>query len=436
MFNSADDRHEFKPLLVEIEERPLNPLGRAVFWIVIMALLFACLWMIFGQVDVVVTARGKVIPSGEIKRIQPLNSGVVRSILVEAGDYVTKGQVLLEIDPSDVDPELASLRADLKQVELEVVRIDALLQNREFHVDTDFFDVDVLRVQQEIYSAEQKRLQQKVQAKQEVLLQLDEQLAVEQQVAGQSEYMTTLLTDRLTRLEQVRDIISRDEYETTQSELQRYRTELESSRHHSAELRARKLQTFQEIAFIREDERNRLLTDLAEKKQRQLYLQAQIEQTEFRSSRQQITAPVDGHVSRLLFHTIGGVVTPAEDLAYIVPAESPLLVKALLLNKDAGFVARGMDASIKIDTFNFQKYGTIEGKVLQVSRDSMEDEHLGLVYEIYIDPGKNTLLVDGVDTPIVPGMSVTAEVKVGKRRIIEFFLYPVIKYLDEGISVR
>jgi len=240
----------------------------------------------------------------------------------------------------------------------------------------------------------------------------------------------------LNRLEQVRDIISRDEYETTQSEMQRYRTELAASGHRSAELGARKEQTLQEIAFIREDDRNRLLTELAEKNQRQLYLRAQIEQAEFRSSRQQITAPVNGYVSRLLFHTIGGVVTPAEELAYIVPVDSPLLVKARLLNKDAGFVAKDMPASVKIDTFNFQKYGTIEGRVLQVSRDSVEDEHLGLVYETYIAPEKSTLLVDGVETPIVAGMSVSAEVKVGKRRIIEFFLYPLIKYLDEGISVR
>ena len=86
--------------------------------------------------------------------------------------------------------------------------------------------------------------------------------------------------------------------------------------------------------------------------------------------------------------------------------------------------------------FPAQKYGTIDGKVIQVSKDSIEDEHLGLIYEVYIAPEKNTLLVDGIEAPISAGMSVTAEVKVGKRRIIEFFIYPLIKYLDEGISVR
>lgn len=436
MFKPSDDRHEFKPLLVEIEDRPLNPLGRAVFWIVIATILFSCLWMFFGKVDVVVTARGKVIPSGEVKTIQPLNAGVVRSILIRPGDYVTKGQLLMEIDPSDVDPELASMRADHKQAELEIERINSLLEGRKFKVNNEQYDVDVLQVQQDIYAAEHERLKKQIRVKQEILLQLDEQLAGEDNVAVQARYMSGVLEEKLIRLGKVRDIISRDEYENTRSEMKRYRSELGSSQHRSAELSARKTQTIQEIAYIKEEYRNRLLTELTEKKQRYLYLQSKIEKAEFISARQQIIAPVAGYISRLLLHTIGGVVTPAEKLAFIVPENSPLLIKAVLLSKDAGFIAENMAASIKIDTFSFQKYGTIDGKVTQVSKDSIEDEHLGLVYEVYVAPEKNTLIVDGVETPISAGMSVTAEVKVGKRRIIEFFTYPLIKYLDEGVSVR
>jgi len=433
MFKPSDDRHEFKPLLVEIEERPLNPLGRAIFWIVIAAILFTCLWMFFGEVDIVVTARGKVIPAGEVKTIQPLNAGVVRSILIQPGDYVSKGQVLMEIDPSDVDPELTSMQADHKQAELEIERINALLEDRAFNVSNEHYDAEVLRVQQEIYISEKERLKKQIQVKQEGLAQLDERLAAEHKVAEQAGYMFGLLSEKFERLQKVKDIISRDDYERTESEAKRYQTELKSSEHRVSAL---KKQTNQEIAYIEAEYRNRLLAELAEKKQRYLYLQAKIEKAEFISTRQQITAPVDGYISQLLFHTIGGVVTPAEKLAHIVPTNSPLLIKSYLLNKDAGFVAKDMVASIKIDTFNFQKYGTIKGKVIQVSRDSIEDEQLGLVYETYIAPDKNTLVIDGVETPISTGMSVTAEVKVGKRRIIEFFLYPLIKYLDEGVSVR
>jgi len=435
MFKKTDDCHEFKPLLVEIEERPLNPLGRAVFWIVIAALLFTVLWMLFGEVDVVVSARGKVIPSGEVKTIQPLNAGVVRSILIQPGDYVSKGQLLMEIDPSDVDPELASMQADLQQADLEIFRIDALLKDQPFDVVPGNFNPGVFRVQEEIYASEKMRLKKQIQVKREGLNQLEERLAAERKVAEQARFMFATLTDKFNRLSQVKEIISRNEFEGAEAEMNRYQTEFKSSEHRLAELTALRAQTEEEIAVIQEEFRNRLLAELAEKKQRFLYLQAKIEKAVFISARQQITAPVDGYISQLLFNTVGGVVAPAEKLAYIVPTHSPLLVKSVLLNKDAGFVAREMAASIKVDTFNFQKYGTIDGRVVQVSRDSILDEQLGLVYEVYIAPEKTSLLVDGVETPISAGMSVTSEVKVGKRRIIEFFLYPLIKYLDEGVSV-
>ncbi|MBW6508437.1 MAG: HlyD family type I secretion periplasmic adaptor subunit [Desulfuromonadales bacterium] len=430
------DQHEFKPLLVEIEERPLNPLGRIIFWIIICAMGFTAIWLFIGKVDVVVTARGKVIPSGEVKTVQPLSGGVARSILVEPGDYVRQGQVLMEIDPSGIDPELVSLSTDLRQVEMERQRISALLKNDEFITDDPQDSAELFAMQQEIYQAEKERLQQQLGAKEAVLRQLSEQSALIDDAADYAEIMVAQLRERTERLKQVRDIISRDEYEQTHAELSRFENELLGTRRRKEEVLARKQQTHQEIAVIREDFRNRLLLELAEKTQRRLYLQAQIEQKSFLSGRQQITAPVDGYVSRLLFHTVGGVVSPAEVLAYIVPEQSPLRIRALLQNKDAGFVVAGMDVSIKVDTFNFQKYGTIDGKVLQVAHDSIEDELLGLVYELYVNPEQTNLAVDGVDTPIVSGMGVTAEIKVGKRRIIEFFLYPLIRYLDEGISVR
>ncbi len=309
----SDDRHEFKPLLVEIEERPINPLGRTIFWIVIAAMTFTSLWMFFGEVDVVVTARGKVIPTGEVKVVQPLNSGVVTSILIQPGDYVGKGQLLMEIDPSDVDPELESMHADYKQAGLEIKRIDALLENRPFDLNGQDFDAEILRVQHQIYLAEKKRLDKQIQVKLGALAQQDERLAAENKVLEQARYMAGLLAEKLRRLTSVQDIISRDEYEQAESEAKGYQTEIQASGHRIAEIWALKEQTNQEISFLKEEYRTRLLTDLAEKKQRYLYLQAKIERSQFISTRQQITAPVDGYVSQLLFHTIGGVVTPAEN---------------------------------------------------------------------------------------------------------------------------
>lgn len=434
--NPVDDRHEFKPLLVEIEERPLNPLGRSVYWIVMATILFAALWMVLGRVDIVVTARGKVIPRGEVKTVQPLNTGVVRSIRVRAGDYVTKGQVLMEIDPSNVDPELVSLNSDYTQAALEIERINALMEDRPMNPGDLKVDPKVLAVQQEIYRSEKISLALRIKAKQESLKQLDQRLASEKERAGQAAYMVGILTEKIRRLEKVRDIISRNEFDQTAGEKKRYETELDTSRHRRAELLTQKNQVSQKITFTREEFRNRLLGELAEKKQRSLYLEARIKKAEFISRRQQIISPVDGYISQVLIHTVGGVVSPAEKLARIVPSDSPLQVKAMLQNQDAGMVAEGMDVSIKVDTFDFQKYGTLGGKVAGLSKDSVEHDRLGLVYETFIDLARKSLVVDGNETFISAGMSVIAEIKVGERRIIEFFVYPLIKHLDEGMSVK
>jgi hemolysin D len=130
------------------------------------------------------------------------------------------------------------------------------------------------------------------------------------------------------------------------------------------------------------------------------------------------------------------VVTPAQKLMIIVPGSAPLTIKASVLNKDIGFIRDSMDVSVKVDAFDFQKYGILSGTVRSISKHSTEDEKLGPVYEVFVTPKETTLLVEGKRVPITSGMSLTAEIKVGKRRVIEFFIYPIIKYLDEGIKVR
>ncbi|MCD8213018.1 MAG: HlyD family efflux transporter periplasmic adaptor subunit, partial [Campylobacter sp.] len=173
-----------------------------------------------------------------------------------------------------------------------------------------------------------------------------------------------------------------------------------------------------------------------EKQKESRELDAQINAILFSNKTQQIKSPADGFVGKLLVHTEGGVVTPNDNLISIVPSNVPLIIKANVLNKDVGFLKTGQEVAIKIDTFNFQKYGLLHGKLSFISNDAIEDEKLGLIYEIKIDPNDLSIKVDGEMKQLEIGMSVTAEVKVGKRRVIEFFIYPIIQYLDEGLSVR
>jgi hemolysin D len=120
----------------------------------------------------------------------------------------------------------------------------------------------------------------------------------------------------------------------------------------------------------------------------------------------------------------------------IVPDGTTLIVEAMGLNKDIGFIKAGQAVALKFDTFSFQKYGTVKGKVVSISPDAIEDERLGLVYKINIQLGDKVLSLQGKSMNICPGMTVTAEIKTGTRRIIEFFFEPIIKYTDESLKLR
>lgn len=332
-----DDAHEFKPILAEIEDRPMNPLGPAVFWIVISFMVISALWLYFGKVDVVITARGIVIPAGEEKLVQSLDKGVVSQLLAKEGDYVKKGQILAIVTPAEHEPALE-------------------LNN---------------------LAEEEKSLAERINADRERL---------------------NIAYENKKRLSEVRDIIPQSKYDEVIVEISSLIHEINSL--------------------------NASLSEVKNKRE-------QIEKL-----RQELKSPIDGYVGQMFVHTVGGVVTPAEKIMSVVPDKANLQIKATVLNQDIGFVEPDMEVSVKLDTYNFQKYGLLSGVVTVVSPNSIEDERLGQVYEVYIKPTTTRLMVEGKEQSMKIGMSTTNEIKIGKRRIIEFFIYPLIKYLDESIKVR
>jgi hemolysin D len=190
------------------------------------------------------------------------------------------------------------------------------------------------------------------------------------------------------------------------------------------------------MAYLQQNFKATTLNDLSEREKQATQLKASLEEATFKNARQTLVAPVAGYVHELFVHTVGGVVTPAEKIMSIVPVDMPLVIQSTVMNRDIGFVKTGMPVAIKVDTFDFQKYGTLNGVVTQVDKDSRDDQKLGPVYTIYVTPKQHNLLVDGKWQTLSSGLSVTSEIKTGKRRIIEFFIYPLIKHLNEGMSVR
>lgn len=149
-----------------------------------------------------------------------------------------------------------------------------------------------------------------------------------------------------------------------------------------------------------------------------------------------LTSPVDGTVQTVDITTVGGVVTSAQPIVTIVPENAELIIEADVLNKDIGYVFAGQEVSVKLDTFSFQKYGTVDGKIIYVSPSAIEDERRGLIYKIKVAIDRTSFVVNGAEVPISSGMSGTAEIKIEERRIIEFFLEPIFEYFDDSLKVR
>jgi multidrug efflux pump subunit AcrA (membrane-fusion protein) len=220
-----------------------------------------------------------------------------------------------------------------------------------------------------------------------------------------------------------------DDIALSQKEFQTQKLRIEEAQNKLAEAKSN-------LEYLEKERTFSTLNLIVEKDKKIAEIEGELAKAKKSIQFQSLISPANGMVHGLNSNTIGGVVTPAQPLMNIVPDGTPLVVEALLLNKDVGFVAIGQEATVKFDTFQFQKYGVLEGFVEAISPDAFEDEKTGSVYKMKVSLAKTTFAVGGRDVPISPGMTVTAEIKTRKRRIIEFFLDPVIKYAEEGLKLR
>ncbi|MBY0403205.1 MAG: HlyD family efflux transporter periplasmic adaptor subunit, partial [Cyanobacteria bacterium] len=295
--------------------------------------------------------------------------------------------------------------------------------------------------QASLYQSSQQGFQEKIKGYEETMARFNAQAhgnRVEQQ---QTSSLLKTAVARKNRLTNVRDIITQDDFEKAQADVQGGENKLKTLGFEHQSLMAQSHQVLQEKRFTEENYRSELLKELAENQKQTAGLTAKLKTTGFLNHHQEMVAPVSGVVSELMVHTVGGVVTPAQKLMLLVPDNTPLQFQATVQNKDIGFVKPGTHGLVKVDTFDFQKYGMLTGKVVQVAPDSHEDSKLGPIYKIALIPNDASMgwhwqkdRNNGLS--IVSGMTGTAEIKIGQRRIIDFLLYPMLRNWEEGMQVR
>jgi hemolysin D len=457
------DEVAFLPAALEIIEAPPSPIGRGVIFTIAAAFAIAIAWASIGTVDIVAVAPGKIIPSGRTKIVQPFETGVVRAIHVRDGQSVKAGDVLIELDPTMSDAELGRLRTDLIAARLEAARLRAALSGEGDLLAA--FDPplgatpDLIQVQRSLLIAQAAEQAAKVAAIDGEIAQKDAERATIQAAADKLKATIPLLEERVNIRQHLfdKELGSKLLYLSEKQDLVGQRQDVKVQERRAAEMDAA-------IAALKETRgrtiaecRRGLFDELAKAEQKAAGLAQEVIKAEQRTSLQRLTAPVDGVVQQLAVHTIGGVVTPAQALMVVVPAESRLEIEAMVSNRDIGFVEAGQEAAIKVDTFNFTRYGLLHGKVLTVSHDaitrdrppdhaadktqgaeiaSSEPSGQELVYATKVSLERTHMPIEGRQVALSPGMAVTVEIKTGSRAIISYLMSPLVRYRHDSLRER
>jgi hemolysin D len=449
---------EFLPAALEIVETPPSPIGRLGAYCLVAVFTVAIVWAWFGRVDIIAVAKGKIIPTGHTKIVQPFEIGVVRAIKVHDGQEVKVGDVLIELDPTMNQADLDHQRSDLMAARIDIARLAAALES-EGNADAHFVPpegagLEQVRMGEQFLAGQLSRYRSKLaslagdeaQKRAELESQkvsIDKIQSVLPLMQERTEMRKTLYDhqtgSKLAYLENLQELLS------SQKDL-----EVQTSRLKEAEAAVAAAHAKLEEARAEFHQSN--LNDLTDATRKANGLAQDVAKSEQRTKYQALTAPIDGTVQQLAIHSIGGVVTPAQTLLSIVPADSTIEIEAMVENQDIGFVHPGQEAAIKVDTFNFTRYGLLHGKVVNLSQDAIPRDGAGKsdlskqgatdgaagepAYAARVSLDQTRMQIDDKLLNLAPGMAVTVEIKTGTRRIIDYLLSPILRHSQESLRER
>ena len=438
MAGRRSTENEFLPAALEIQVSPPSPAGRSVLWAIALIFAVSVLWACLGRIDMVAVARGKLIPSDHSKVIQPLETGIVRAIHVRDGQDVETGSALIELDPTASRAEHVRQAKELAAARAQIARLRALLAGGGDLEEPEGAEPAFVALLQRMLRDQWSEHESRLEAARLLVEQRRAIVAATQADIDRLEATVPMLTERAEAFKTLLEggFVARMQFleieEQRISRVQALAMQRERLVQDGAGL-AEALKQAEALDF--EFKRSRL-GELADWEMRAASLEQEVVKAAQHSEIQQLTSPVDGVVQQLAVHTLGGVVTPAQPLMVIVPRDHPLEVDAWVENKDIGFVSVGQPVEVKLDTFPFTTYGTIPGKVLVVSRDAVQVDKVGLVYAARASLGQSTIPMDGEPVALLAGMSVSVEIKIGERRLIEFFLSPFLRHARESLRER
>jgi HlyD family secretion protein len=442
------DPADFAPPLLRIQERPPAPLAGWMLRLLLALLVAVLLWSVFGRLDIVAVADGKLVPSSYLKIVQPAEQGIVKEILVKEGEAVRQGQVLIRMDPALTQADVSAIRVEYLNQRIALRRIDAQLGGARF-VREQGDPADLFLQVEAQYRANVQAYENALAQERSLLQKAKYDLAAAQATKAK---LAQVLPHYVAQ-EKAFEKLAKDGFagHILYTDKQRERIEREQDlRTQEFTIRSNQAlieQSERKLAQITADYRRSLQTERIEAAARAQKAQQELAKHEHRFSLLELRAPQPGVVKDLATHTIGTVASPGTILMTLVPENDDMLAEVWVSNEDVGFVRLGQKVKLKLLAYQFQKYGMIEGSVRQVSADATEapsantrsdalsgrDRPMGpLAYRALVELKSQALNVDQERYRVASGMQVAGEIHLGTRSILEYVLSPVQKAWHEA----
>ncbi|WP_076858866.1 HlyD family type I secretion periplasmic adaptor subunit [Bradyrhizobium mercantei] len=447
---------EFLPATIELIETPLSPTLRITASALCGLLAAALIWAGLARIDMVAVADGKVVPLGQVKVVQPLETAMIRGIHVDEGDHVTAGQLLVDLDPTEVRADLAALTYNRTQAELDAEVARALLSRdpeRPFRGPEGAAPAQVEQSRSQARREIEKH-RAMVAGLTAEMAQKDASLQSNDAQIERAKLILPLLEEKNKTAKALYEkgngtrppvLDSEQQIVEKNADLKIAERNIDQIRAERSSIQAKLAESEAGYMADSTDRLTKALTKISQ-------LDQDITKTRQKESYRRLVAPVDGTVQGLKIHTSGAVVTTADTLMTIVPDGAGIEVDCMVPNKDIGFVSEGQAVEVKLEAFPFSRYGLVPGRVRKLGRDAATASNAGhgpaaaqnamsgiagappaeLAYPARVTLLQDWILVDGRREPIRSGMRVSAEIKTGDRRVIEYLLSPVLQAVKEA----
>ncbi len=413
---------------------------RLVAWIVILLISAVTAWAALTKLDEVAVAEGQVVPRGKVKVIQHLEGGIIKKIFVDEGAVVKSGAPLVELDLPVTGLNKEELQVQLDGLVLTRARLSAEIEKQPIDLPGPEVERNPKLAKAELSAFEARRQEHESQLITLTKQVLQRELSIKELKAARSAIYVDLklsrqhlkisadlvkdgLTSKIEHLERTRDVKRLEgEFAALSPAIPRAEAALAEV---TEKLREAEL-TYQRQAMeeFRDAEFNIARTTEL--------LAAAIQQ----DSRTVIKTPINGVVKNLRYHTIGGVVRPGEPIMELVPSHNDLVIEARLSPADRGYVVLGQPARAKISTYDYIRYGALDGSIVQISADTTTDQNGEPYFRVVMQPDRTYLGKVSDRLPIMPGMVATVDIKTGTKSILSYIIEPILKIKEESFRER